>query len=93
MLPWPRVGGALSGALEGRLPGPTRVSNCAFGVADIRLSHPAIRPDWLSAAWVGALTGFILLERFGRVGMFVARLGRIAMLAAGILLMVARPSG
>jgi predicted metal-binding membrane protein len=42
----------------------------------------------MNLAWVAALTGFILLERFGRAGMFAARIGGIAMLAAGVFLFV-----
>ena len=41
----------------------------------------------MNLAWVGLLTVFILLERFGRAGMLAARVGGILMLAAGISLM------
>lgn len=40
----------------------------------------------MNLAWVGLLTMFILLERFGRPGMVAARLGGIVMVAAGVLL-------
>jgi predicted metal-binding membrane protein len=41
----------------------------------------------MNLAWVAALTGFILIEKFGRSGFYVARLGGVAMMAAGILVM------
>jgi len=40
----------------------------------------------MNLAWVGALTVFILLERWGRGGMHVARVGGVVMVAAGIFL-------
>ena len=40
----------------------------------------------MNFAWVGLLTVFILLERFGRAGMLAARVGGIVMVAAGVLL-------
>jgi len=42
----------------------------------------------MNLAWVGLLTAFILLERFGRPGMVAARVGGIVMLAAGVFLIV-----
>jgi len=41
----------------------------------------------MNLAWVAALTAFILIEKFGRSGSYVARLGGVAMIAAGILVM------
>ena len=41
----------------------------------------------MNLAWVAALTAFILIEKFGRSGFYVARLGGVAMMAAGILVM------
>jgi len=41
----------------------------------------------MNLAWVVALTAFILIEKFGRSGSYVARLGGVAMIAAGILVM------
>jgi predicted metal-binding membrane protein len=41
----------------------------------------------MNLAWVGLLTVFILLERFGRAGMLAARSGGIVMVAAGVLLL------
>jgi predicted metal-binding membrane protein len=41
----------------------------------------------MNLAWVAALTAFILIEKFGRSGFYVARLGGVAMMAAGILIM------
>jgi len=41
----------------------------------------------MNIAWVVALTAFILIEKFGRSGSYVARLGGVAMIAAGILVM------
>ena len=40
----------------------------------------------MNLAWVGLLTVFILLERFGRAGMLAARVGGIVMVAAGVFL-------
>ena len=40
----------------------------------------------MNLAWVGLLTAFILLERFGRAGMLAARVGGVAMVAAGVML-------
>lgn len=40
----------------------------------------------MNLAWVGALTVFILLEKTGRVGVYVARFGGVVMIAAGILM-------
>ena len=40
----------------------------------------------MNLAWVGLLTVFILLERFGRPGMLAARVGGIVMVAAGVFL-------
>jgi predicted metal-binding membrane protein len=40
----------------------------------------------MNLAWVGVLTAFILLERFGRAGMLAARAGGILMVAAGVSL-------
>jgi len=40
----------------------------------------------MNLAWVGALTVFILLERWGQAGMHVARVGGAVMVAAGIFL-------
>jgi predicted metal-binding membrane protein len=37
----------------------------------------------MNLAWVGLLTAFILLERFGRAGILAARVGGIAMVVAG----------
>ena len=44
----------------------------------------------MNLAWVGLLTVFILLERFGRAGMLAARVGGIVMLAAGVFLVSTR---
>jgi predicted metal-binding membrane protein len=41
----------------------------------------------MNLAWVAALTAFILIEKFGRGGFYVARLSGLAMIAAGILVM------
>ena len=40
----------------------------------------------MNLAWVGLLTVFILLERFGHAGMLAARVGGIVMVAAGVFL-------
>lgn len=40
----------------------------------------------MSLAWVGALTVFILLEKTGRMGAHVARVGGLVMIASGLLL-------
>jgi predicted metal-binding membrane protein len=39
----------------------------------------------MNLAWVGALTVFILLERTGRIGAHVARVGGLVMIASGLL--------
>jgi predicted metal-binding membrane protein len=39
----------------------------------------------MNLAWVAALTAFILLEKFGRTGALVARVGGAAMIAFGVL--------
>ena len=39
----------------------------------------------MNLAWVGALTAFILLEKSGRLGTLVARVGGVAMIVSGIL--------
>jgi len=39
----------------------------------------------MNLAWVGALTVFILLERIGRHGALVARVGGVLMVGLGIL--------
>jgi predicted metal-binding membrane protein len=39
----------------------------------------------MNLAWVGALTAFILLERIGRNGARVARLGAVLMVGLGVL--------
>jgi predicted metal-binding membrane protein len=41
----------------------------------------------MNLAWVGLLAVFILLERFGRAGMLVARVGGIVMLLVGVFLL------
>jgi len=38
----------------------------------------------MNLAWVGALTVFILLERIGRRGALVARVGGVLMIALGV---------
>ena len=40
----------------------------------------------MNLVWVAALTAFILLEKFGRAGALASRLGGIAMIAFGILI-------
>jgi len=40
----------------------------------------------MNLAWVAALTAFILVEKFGRKGAYVSRVGGVAMLAFGIFL-------
>lgn len=40
----------------------------------------------MNLVWVGALTVFVLLERFGRAGRHAARVGGVAMVAAGIFM-------
>jgi predicted metal-binding membrane protein len=42
----------------------------------------------MNLAWVGALTVFILLEKTGRIGARVARVGGVVMIASGILFAV-----
>jgi len=39
----------------------------------------------MNLTWVGALTAFILLEKTGRIGARVARVGGLVMIASGIL--------
>ena len=39
----------------------------------------------MNLVWVAALTAFILIEKFGRGGVYVARASGVAMIAAGIL--------
>jgi predicted metal-binding membrane protein len=39
----------------------------------------------MNLAWVAALTVFILVERFGRTGMLIARVGGVAMILLGVL--------
>lgn len=44
----------------------------------------------MNLAWVAALTAFILIEKFGRAGSLVARVGGAAMIVAGIAVIGAR---
>jgi predicted metal-binding membrane protein len=39
----------------------------------------------MNLAWVATLTAFIFIEKFGRTGLRVARLGGVAMIGFGIL--------
>jgi predicted metal-binding membrane protein len=39
----------------------------------------------MNLAWVAALTAFILIEKFGRTGARVARVGGAAMIFLGVL--------
>jgi predicted metal-binding membrane protein len=39
----------------------------------------------MNLTWVGALAAVILLEKSGRVGVYVARVGGVALIAAGVL--------
>jgi predicted metal-binding membrane protein len=41
--------------------------------------------DVVHQTWVAALTMFILVERLGRSGIYVARIGGVAIIAAGII--------
>ncbi|MEP6905532.1 MAG: DUF2182 domain-containing protein [Gemmatimonadales bacterium] len=42
----------------------------------------------MNLVWVAALTGFILLEKFGGAGPIIARLGGAALIAFGVLIVV-----
>ena len=42
----------------------------------------------MNLAWVAALTAFILIEKFGRTGALVARIGGAAMILLGVLVVV-----
>jgi Predicted metal-binding integral membrane protein (DUF2182). len=42
----------------------------------------------MNLAWVAALTAFILVEKFGRTGARVARLGGAVMILFGVLVAV-----
>jgi predicted metal-binding membrane protein len=44
----------------------------------------------MNLAWVAVLTAFILIEKFGRTGSLVARLGGAAMIAGGIATLILR---